>query len=237
MQIISKKAIMQKLYTLSLLLFITHFTTTHCMISEFKYEPYTQTLDQEIAQERNYITKWAEASIKTDIPKDIKIIGKAPRRTRKCFDYALYKITGNYTSATIYTDKTSNIPIEKYFQQVETPKPNDILIYTMSKEDREITHFAIVLNNGFESKLGTTPYIIQHDTMFTIPTCYGTAASCWRLKKEFRSCEGKQKLIQEIKNDIRMFDGQEDPVSCKSITIVTLGISWVLYCCIYIMQS
>jgi len=223
--------------TFIFLFLVIHSTTTHCMISEFKYEPYTQILDQKIIQERNYITKWAEANTTTHVPKDIQIIGRAPQQTERCFDYALYRITGNYTSATIYTDKTSDISIEKYFHQIETPQPNDLLIYTISKDNREIKHFAIAIDETtFESRFGNCPYIIHHNKIFAVPTCYGNAASFWTLKKEFKTEQGRKKLIQELKNDINSFCSKEDFWNCQSITMMTLGVGWFLYC-VFVIQT
>jgi hypothetical protein len=107
----------------------------------------------------------------------------------------------------------------------------------MSKENPEIMHFAVALKDGFESKLGTNPYIVQHNTIFAVPTYYGTVATAWRLKEEFRTYEGKEKLVQEIKKDIRKFNGQDDSVSCTSMTIITFAIGWIVYCCTYVLQT
>ncbi len=191
--------------------FITTFHTIHCMISEFKYEPCVELSNNKTINKRMRILEWIGSQATIDlgeIGRDIKIIRSIKKNEfhLKCTDYAMRKVTGSTSSIAIYIDKTSNIYLEKFFDQTENPRPQDLVIYTTSKDDREIKHFAVVIHPRiFESKFGSFANIIQHK-LFAIPPSYGNAASFWTLKKEFTTLEGKKLLQTSIEEDIQFFN-------------------------------
>jgi hypothetical protein len=181
------------------------------MLSEFKYEPCVQLSDSETINSRNRIFQWvgSHATIELgDIGRDIKIMRSVKKNERpfKCTEYAMRQVTGSTAPISIYINKTSNLDIEKFFDQTKNPRPKDLVIYTTSKDDREIKHFAVVIHPTiFESKFGAFTKIIQH-RLFAIPPLYGNAASFWTLKKEFTTLEGNKLLQITIKEDIEFFD-------------------------------
>jgi hypothetical protein len=197
-----------------LFVFLFYTITFHpinCMLSEFKYEPCVQLSDSETIDSRNRIFQWIGSHATVDlgeVKRDIKIIRsvKKNERTWKCTEYAMKQVTGSTAPISIYIDKTSNLDIEKFFDQTENPRPQDLVIYTNSKDDREIKHFAVVIQPTiFESKFGAFTKIIQHK-LFAIPLSYGNAASFWTLKKEFTTLEGKKLLQITIEEDIEFFN-------------------------------
>ena len=193
------------------LFFIITFHTTNCMISKFEYEPCVEFSSNETINKRMRILEWvtSQATIDLgDIRRDIKIIRSVKKNEcdLKCTGYAMRKVTGSTAPISIYMDKTSNIYLEKFFDQTENPRPKDLVIYTISKDNREITHFAVVIQPTiFESKFGAVANIIQHK-LFAVPLIYGTAASFWTLKKEFTTVEGNKLLKICIEEDIQFFN-------------------------------
>jgi hypothetical protein len=181
------------------------------MISEFTYEPCVELSSNETINKRNRILEWvtSQATIDLgDIQRDIKIIRSIKKNERnfQCTEYAMRQVTGCNALISIYTDKTSNLDLEKFFDQTENPRPKDLVIYTISKDNREITHFAVVIQPTiFESKFGAVANIIQHK-LFAVPLVYGNAASFWTLKKEFTTVEGSKLLKICIEEDIQFFN-------------------------------
>lgn len=196
------------------LLSITTFSPVLCMINQFKYEPYTQPYNDEITQKRELITEWVGSPINTNFgitTKDVAIIRQITSQEQPCtcFGYAIAQATGSTVPLTLYENignRTSTIDIEKFFEQTEHPQQNGLVIYTTDKDNRKINHVAFIINQKtFESKWGFFTNIIQH-SLFSIPTFYGNTASFWTLKKEFRSPEGKEILLKNIRHDALIFN-------------------------------
>lgn len=214
-----------------LLSFMTSFSFINCMLSELKYKPCIQPLDDEIMDKRNLITLWLSNPTlmkTTNITRTINFVKNATEQEQKwlCFGYAMHKATGSSTSLHIYTDKTLTIDIEKFFTQTKHPQKNDLVIYTTNKDNREIKHFATVINNKiFESKWGSCPIIIQH-RLFDIPNVYGNAASFWTLKEKFTTLERKTILLETIKNDADHSSNvyYYKTIMCSILTLSTIGL-------------
>jgi hypothetical protein len=194
---------MLKSHIFIFLLPISCFTPTHCMLSEWKYKPYIQPLNDEITDMRIWLNMARKNII--EINPNIIILRPSTQQEEKwrCFTYAIAQITGSTTPLFLdkNNDKLASISIEKFFEQIVEPQPQYLVIYTTNKEHRAIQHLACAVNTTtFESKWGTRKAIIHH-RLFDVPSAYGTAASFWILKKEFTTSEGKELLLETIEKD------------------------------------
>jgi hypothetical protein len=203
---------MLKLHSLIALVSIASLNFTYCMLSEFKYTPWKQCVNDEVSKKREEINELSERGEETKIV-DV-VIRKATEQEQewKCFNYAMHKITGNTTPLQLKTicDKNmciiahmASIDIEKFFDQIQGPEKGALGLYT--DDARRIQHFVIVIDNvTFESKWGPLD-IIQHKP-FDVPDHYGNMISFWKLKEEFTTPEGKELLLETIKKDAKTFD-------------------------------
>ena len=90
--------------------------------------------------------------------------------------------------------------VEKYYQQTNKPKPNDIVLYVQSPQNPEATHFAVVESVEkkrswglpkkkhlvLQSKWGAEKEIMQH-RLFDVPSQYGSAAVIFTPKDEYKN--------------------------------------------------
>jgi len=196
------------------LLSIVTFSPILCMISQFQCQPYTQASSDKTTKTRDRITEWVGSPTTINIgiiTKDIIVIRQTTPQEQlcTCFGYAIAQATGTTVPLTLYENignRTSTINIEKFFEQTEHPQKNGLVIYTTDKDNRTINHVGFIIDQKtFESKWGFFTNIIQH-SLFSIPTFYGNTASFWALKKEFRSSEGKEILLKNIRNDALIFN-------------------------------
>lgn len=194
---------MPKYFIFTHVLFIISCNNVYSMIKEFKYKPIIQPSECKIVRE--VITDWTRGEVSNNTIKHIiTIVRKATpdEQEGRCIQYAINAITKNTAQIKLYTDATLNIDITNFFEQTDRPKKNDLVIYTKSKNNHHIKHFAIVIGHtNYESKWGNRTEIIQHD-LFAIPSLYGKVASFWTLKKEFTSLEGRKLLPKQIKENI-----------------------------------
>ena len=202
-----------KLFTV--IFFITHFTTNHCMLTEFTHKPLSQQPERLITIHRDRIEKWLQFSERGTLNpiKDITVVRQATEKEQQgtCFNYAIAQARNTVPLVMFKKDgiQNSSIHIEKYFKQTDTPQANDLAIYTDNEKNYNINHFAIIIDkdkNIFESKFGSSTKIIQHQP-FAVPISYGDAISYWTLKPKYK--ENKRKLRKTIRDDTDLFNNGE----------------------------
>lgn len=205
---------MSKLHSFILLLSIISLNSTYCMLSKLKYTPWVQCHNDEVSKRREEIHALFEKGEATKIT-DITIIRQPTEREReqdwRCFNYAIHKITGSVTPLQLHIISNegilikhlTSIDIEKFFDQIQGPEEGALVLYTDNAN--RIFHFAVVLDHvTFESKWGGGA-IVQHKP-FDVPVGYWNMLSFWQLKKEFTTAEGKELLLETIKNDAEDYD-------------------------------
>jgi hypothetical protein len=196
------------------------------MLSRWKHEPLLQPNNSAITKMRNQLS---HTIIKTN--SNISRHKETPdEREQKCFYFAIKKITGFNQPLNFWSgiDFISSINIENYFDQITTPKVNDLVVYTKDKNNLSITHFAVVKmitgnNIILHSKWGSIDSIIEHGP-FDIPMIYGKTISFFTLKNKYKNDPDKKILhaamtAEKAKNDFKLYT-----VSCGPLIIMTIGI-------------
>jgi hypothetical protein len=156
-----------------------------------KYTPQTR-LEILTTEEDAYNEKCLnECTVVATIPEEINNFS--------CLHYALQKILDVTLEEEInFPGRLFSIFVEDYFEQTDNPQPNDLVIYTYDKNEPQITHFAVVIdNNTIESKWGYSPEIRCH-SLLNVPTSFGNAAWFYTLKKKYKDPKGKAKAIAKI---------------------------------------
>lgn len=123
----------------------------------------------------------------------------------ECYQYVLAKTLGfknNNVLMTLENTQLSSSDPFKYLKQTNTPKLNDFMIYSLTKDMNSYTHFAIFLGHDKgESKLGHDPHIAIHK-LFYLPLQYGNYLTFWTLKNKFRKLP-QDLLIKLMDHDNR----------------------------------
>jgi len=157
------------------------------MLSEWKHEPLTQPDDPSIIHIRKKPSQFILGHLSNSEPtKD--------ERLHTCFYYAIKQTTGlktplfNFWSGSRFI---TTIDIEDYFKQTKEPVHKGLAVYTTSKDDLTINHFAEIIINEekkllLRAKWGMWPLITTGDPFLT-PSSYGTAIGFFDLKKEYKS--------------------------------------------------
>jgi hypothetical protein len=210
------RTVMLKSHILIFSLSTMSFNATHCMLSNFKYNPLTIICNDEITEKRDTIAEWImhpRRSYNNNFIANVQIIKKATDQEAEwtCFGYAIYKATGSTVPLNMWKNKNykkTTIDIEKFFEQTESPQKNGIVIYSIYHHYREIKHFAYIITSTiFESKCGKSRNIIHH-ALFDLPNTYGNIASFWTLREEY--VHSQEMLLETIKNDADLFNPQLD---------------------------
>jgi len=195
------------------------------MLDRWKYEPLLQPTDPAITKMRSRLCL---DIIKTN-PNVSQKKATNEEREQKCFYFAIKATTGFNKPLDFWPGVNffSSININNYFDQTNHPQPNDLAIYTESKTNLAITHFAVVTevtkkNIVLHSKWGSIEPILQHGP-FDVPHWYGNAVGFFTLKDIYKSFRGKQLLhtamISEKKrNDVKLF-----VVSYGPLILMTIG--------------
>lgn len=202
-----------------LLLSATSFNATHCMLSQWKYEPYEQPYNPEITEKRKLISSMLDENNSIENKSLTKIADAiavrkvtSQEKSMVCFGYAMAQTTGSTTPLTLgYNNDRTSINIEDFFDQTADFKENAFVVYVLTKKRRYIQHFGFAKKgNIIESKWGGHKQIVQH-RLFDIPYEYGKAASFWIPKPEFTTKEGKRLLLETIQNNTGHADKKIKP--------------------------
>lgn len=155
------------------------------MLSTWKHEPLTQPNNSIITERRKQLVPFIienNSSITVQDPTQDEL-------PRTCFYYAIKKTTGFTTPLEFYPGSSflTTIDIEDYFEQTKKPILNGLAVYTTSKDDLTIQHFAVIVATDellLKSKWGLYPLVVTHKP-FTTPFSYGTAIGFFALKKKY----------------------------------------------------
>jgi hypothetical protein len=201
-------------FTLFLSITSCLFNASHGMLSEWKFPPHVQPNDPDLITMRQMGREAIEAKYYITT----KRYATPEEQLWKCFDYAIASTTGFRERLEFLSGRNdiTSISIEKYFDQTDKPKKNDLIVYTASEHNLTIKHFGVFIDeNKVESKWGMGREIIHHDLFKIIPLQYGDAAGIFTLKEEFRSPAGRIKLVESIKKD------KEDKLSKHRAIVLT----------------
>jgi hypothetical protein len=140
-----------------------------------------------------------------DANKNIQNLERMPNDIsdyRRCFQYAIERITGFNGYIEFPNKNNLCINLEKYFQQTPYPKKNDLIIYTTDEKNLEIRHFAVAIDQiWFESKSGNFNQISRHFP-FDLARAYGDVAWSFELREKYQREEGQKCLLQDIQLDL-----------------------------------
>jgi hypothetical protein len=184
----------------------TIVTISNCMLTKTRFKPYIQAHNTALDEWRNSVIympteKIVSSNSRVSIDPEKKYYGIQFR----CFQYVIREIIPGFMEHIDFPEENSaSITIENFFEQTKQPQPNDLVIYTPSKENLTVQHFAIFINAiTFESKWGRRDNIMRHGP-FDVPAIYGKAAWCYTLKEKYKKIpEGKIRLRQDVEATIR----------------------------------
>ena len=172
-----------------LLVFACFTPAIHCMLSEWKYEPYIAPDNVNVQTMRRNLARYKPTPQKIEPYPNIEIkrLPTEDEKTRRCGYYALKKITGStyFRSFDPGNPDYTSVDIEHFFDQIKAPQPGALVVYTNSAIDLTIKHFAVVVDHlKVESKWGSFAEIMEH-FLFESPYSHGNAAFFFILKKEY----------------------------------------------------
>lgn len=190
-------------------IFSSGYAPTECMLPPIKYKPaYIQAHNTELKKWRqslNSVSSNKEYENLLDANKNITYLEKMPddiSNYRRCFQYAIEKITGFNGVIDLPNKNRLSINLEKYFQQTPYPKKNDLIIYTTDEKNLKIHHFAVAINQiWFESKSGNFNQISRH-LPFDLVGHYGDVVWSFELKQKYQGEEGQKILLQDMQLDL-----------------------------------
>lgn len=191
-------------------------TNLNCMITNPKFKPsYIQVKNSELE-------KWRESG---EYEEQCDWISRSTVQKNstdfRCFQYALYKTTG-FTGAISFPAYTNSISIEDFFEQTQHPQPNDLVVYTIDDNNREMRHFAVVIDSvTFASKWGPRKPIWRHRP-FDVPSAYGNAIWFFTLKEKYKTPEGEKLLIPDIERTL--MEKRNKKIEKNIVSVVTIGI-------------
>ena len=190
-------------------IFASSYASTECILPPIKYRPaYIQADNTELKKWRELLSS---ASSDTEYEnllnanKNIICLEKMPddiSEYRRCFQYAIEKITGFNGFIDFPNKNRLCINLEKYFQQTPYPKENDLLIYTTDEKNLEIHHFAVAIDQiWFESKSGAFNQISRH-LPFDLLEDYGDVVWSFEPREKYQGEEGQKILLQDMQLDL-----------------------------------
>jgi len=188
----------------SILFCFTFLHHTYCM---------KPTLEQSNDPQLTEIRKNLGKGIFTDKTPKIVYQEQFNDRLGKCLNYALtyiLEIIDHPEQLKIINtaDWLNNLNIIQYFDQIDHPEKNDLVVYYANAITDEPLHFGIITGFNPEnneplvaSKWGIRPEVFEHE-LFAVPLIYGNTIKFFRIKNEYMQPGAKATLIKKIQQSI-----------------------------------